>query len=101
MSLINRRVKNKIMSIVLFGILLISIYIWFDSGLALKNSEEFFVQRGYGKYAEYTEVEKNNKLIELKKEEDIQKIIFKISSIVYWIAFIGLIGINIKNFKRK
>jgi hypothetical protein len=101
LSLKNGGLKNKIISIVLFILLPITAYVWFDSGLALKNSEEYFVQRGDGQYAEYTESDKHNKLIELKNEDANNKLIFNVTGIGFWIILSGLVLVNIENIKKK
>ena len=101
LSLIKGKVWNKMLSIILFILLPIALYVWFDSGLQLKNSEIFFVEKGYDEYANYTEIEKQEKIIELDLIDKNNKLRMNLSSFIFWIVFITLNTINIKNIKKQ
>lgn len=91
---------QKTISSILVGLLTLFIFGWFSSGSALKNSEEFFVKRGDGKYQTYSESQKEDVLKILKMEKEVDKFILTFTSVGYWIILSIHIWLNIPNFKK-
>lgn len=92
--------KYKLTSFVLLVLAILSFYKAFEAGLALKNSEIYFIQNGRGEYAKYTEHEKYLQIKEVKKKQKNRKVNFTFFSILYWIASFGILFITFKILKK-
>ena len=101
LSLIKGSIRNKIISVFLFILLPALIYIWMDNGMQLKSSEIFFVQRGEGKYTNFTEIEKKEMIQKLNEKRNNIKIIFNMSEYLYGVIFIALIVISVKSVTKQ
>lgn len=88
--------KHRFISCFLLILALLSFYKAFEAGMALKNTEILFVQNNRGKYAKYSDLEKNAKIRELKKKQKNRKISFITFSILYWLGFLGMAFITWK-----
>ena len=55
----------------------------------------FFVEKGYDEYANYTEIEKQEKIIELDLIDKNNKLRMNLSSFIFWIVFITLNAIMV------
>ncbi|WP_375559607.1 hypothetical protein ACE193_17990 [Bernardetia sp. OM2101] len=92
--------KDKLSSFVLLVLALLSFYKAFEAGLALKNTEIYFVQNGSGQYANYTEHQKYIKIKELEEKQKSRKVNFITFSILYWISSFGVISITLKILRK-
>lgn len=99
--LIQAKIKYKLTSMLIGILALISFYKAFEVGLALKNTEIYFAQDNRGKYADYTNSEKQTKIKELKKNQKVRRVKFTLFSISYWVAFLGVVFINFRFLKSK
>lgn len=100
MYFIRGKVIDKIIAFLLFTLALLSLYKAFEAGLALKNSEIYFVQNGRGKYEKYTEHKKYITIKKLNKKQENRRVNFKAFSILYWIASCGIMFIAFRTLRK-